>query len=230
MLTEWQNHLEALLNRTVKPRCLLITGAGRAFSAGADISSTAAVANEYNGHLGDILQKHYHPVIETLRHLPFPVISVVNGLAVGVGFSFALHGDIILASENAYFWCNFSQIGLVPDGGMSYLLPHYIGYHRAMAYSLLSEKISATEAQSMGIVHKLFTPETLLDGAIELAQRLIDTPDMAIFETKSLFQSALDQSLSNQMAAESNSQSRVGKTSETQHALLNFLSKKNKPL
>lgn len=226
MLSQWRDHLQTLTNRDTPPRCLLITGSGRAFSAGADILSTAAVAQEYEGNLGKILQMHYHPVIEALRDLPFPVISAVNGLAVGVGFSFALHGDIILASEDAYFWCNFSHVGLAPDGGMSHLLPRCIGHHRAMAISLLAEKISASEAQTLGIVHKIFTRDTLLDGAINLAQQISCASATAMTETKLLLRSALDHSLEDQLTFELNSQTRAGTTPDAQRAMRDFLSKK----
>ena len=225
MLAQWRKHLEkiAAIDTT---RCLLITGAGRAFCAGADIISTAQTAKQYDGDLGHILQEHYEPLIVALRTLPFPIISVVNGLAVGVGFSFALYGDIILAAEDAYFWANFSHIGLTPDGGLSYLLPQHIGHHRALAHTLLADKISAQDAMRMGMVYEVYPPKNLMPQAVNSAMQIANHSQISIEETKRLIRPTGDTSFQDQIKAERVSQTRAGYSSEARQAMVAFLSRK----
>ncbi len=224
MLQQWRHALESLLGHQTL-RCVLITGEGRAFSSGADIKSTIDVARTHNGDLGSILSAYYNPVISMLRDLPCPVISVVNGLAVGVGFSFALHGDIIIASDNAYFWANFSKIGLAADGGISYLLPRSIGYHRAITYTLLNEKISALDAKAIGIVHKVVSQEALMSTAILIAEQITQRSKIANHEIKKLYSQSLESAFEEQLQAESASQAKAGFSKEAREAIQAFLKK-----
>ncbi|MEC8882921.1 MAG: enoyl-CoA hydratase-related protein [Pseudomonadota bacterium] len=228
MLQQWREILEQLEDSSKAPRCLLVTGAGRAFSSGADIRATMKVAKEHNGDLGSILSAYYNPLILAIQKLPFPVISVVNGLAVGVGFSFALHADIIIASEDAYFWANFAEIGLVPDGAMSFMLPRFMGYHTAAAHILLAEKMTAIEAKSCGLVYQLYGKDILMRKAIELAMRMSQHSKVANQETKSLLREGMDRTFKEQIQAESISQARAGYSDEAKKAIMNFIIHGNK--
>ena len=228
MLRQWRSILEILENSNKTPRCLLVTGSGRAFSSGADIHATIKVAKEHNGDLGSILSAYYNPLILAIQKLDFPVISVVNGLAVGVGFSFALHADIIIASKDAYFWANFAEIGLVPDGAMSFMLPRLMGYHSAAAHILLAEKMTAMEAKNRGLVYQVYRKDVLMREAIELAKRIAQYSKVANRETKSLLREGLDRTFKEQLQAESVSQARSGYSDEAKKAIMNFITHGNK--
>ena len=228
MLLQWKDILDFLVEDGRNVRCLLITGSGRAFSSGADIQSTMAIAKERNGDLGSILSAYYNPLILAMQKLPFPIISVVNGLAVGVGFSFALHGDIIVASKDAYFWANFVKIGLVPDGAMSFILPKYIGYHSAASHMLLAEKMSASEAKSRGIVYQVYEAKSLMENAVELAKVMASHSKVANKETRSLLIEGIDRTFKEQIQAESVSQARAGYSDEAKKAIINFIIKGSK--
>ena len=229
MLQQWRSHIDLLLQKKTKPRCLILTGTGRAFSSGADIRATIEVARAHNGDLGSILSAYYNPLITLIRSLPFPIISVVNGLAVGVGFSFALHGDVILAADQAYFWANFSEIGLAPDGAMSYLLPRTMGYHRAIAHTLLAKKLTAAEAKDLGIVYQTFPQKDLMHHALALAEQICSSSPVATQETVRLFREGLERSFHDQLQAESASQARAGFSPEAKEAITRFLSRRNRP-
>lgn len=226
MLQQWRHILETLEKPTA-PKCLLITGEGRAFSSGADIKATVEVARDHNGDLGSILSAYYNPVILMLNSLPYPVITVVNGLAVGVGFSFALHGDIILAADDAYFWANFSEIGLATDGGMSHVLPRSIGYHKALAYTLLAKKISSSEAKHLGIVFETYASSQLMQEALKLAKGLAARSAVANREIKRLVKASSESTFEDQLHAESIAQAKAGYSDAAKQAIMQFLVKKD---
>ena len=224
MLQEWRRLLH-VLQAHASLKCLLITGEGRAFSSGADIRATLEVAREKQGDLGHILSTYYEPVIMQLRTMPCPIISVVNGLAVGVGFSFALYGDIIIAADDAYFWANFSEIGLATDGGMSYLLPRSIGYHRAMAVTLLAEKILPEQAKTWGMVHEVVPSGELMSTAMMLAEQITQRSGIATGAIKQLFSQSAEATFAQQLQAESRNQTRAGFSPEARDAIMAFLKK-----
>ena len=151
-------------------RCFLVTGAGRGFCSGADLA-------ERSKRQRDRLRNAYHPVLLEWRDLPMPIVTAVNGPAAGIGMSFALMGDIICASRSAYFLQAFARVGLVPDGGATYMLPRRIGWGRAMELSLLAERLSADRALEWGLVNRLFDDNAaLMEGAMEIARKLAVGP------------------------------------------------------
>ena len=156
-------------------RAVLLTGEGRGFCAGANLQDDKR--DERRG-AGDGLRGGYHPLLLTLRDLPIPIVTAaVNGAAAGVGMSFAIMGDIVCASKNAFFLQAFARIGLIPDGGSTYLLPRLVGWGRAMELSMLAERLSAEQAHEWGLVNRLFDdPEALITGAMEMADRLAKGP------------------------------------------------------
>lgn len=157
-------------------RCIVLTGEGRAFCSGADLSGgddgNKAATNRADG----VLQKAYHPLLRLLRDCPVPLVTAVNGPAVGAGMSIALMGDIITAARGAYFLQAFARIGLVPDCGSSWLLPRLVGSARARELSLLADKLPAETALDWGLINRVFDPEALMDETLAIARRLADGP------------------------------------------------------
>jgi 2-(1,2-epoxy-1,2-dihydrophenyl)acetyl-CoA isomerase len=173
MLEELAVVLRELGGGGVGTRCLLLTGEGRAFCSGADVSGVRAAG----GSVGERLRALYHPILVALRDLEMPFVTAVNGPAAGVGMSFAIMGDIVCASRNAYFLQAFVRIGLVPDGGATFLLPRRIGWGRAVELSMLGERLPAEKALEWGLVNRLFDdPAALLAGALEIAETLARGP------------------------------------------------------
>jgi 2-(1,2-epoxy-1,2-dihydrophenyl)acetyl-CoA isomerase len=135
-------------------RCVVITGAGKAFCAGQDLAE--ATSTDFAGFT-EVVSKHYNPIIEKMRNLPKPIVVAVNGVAAGAGANIALAGDIVVAHEAASFIQAFSKIGLVPDSGGTFMLPRLIGMQRATALMMLGDKVSATDALQMGMLYKVFS-------------------------------------------------------------------------
>ncbi|MCW3020632.1 MAG: enoyl-CoA hydratase [Solirubrobacterales bacterium] len=159
-------------------RAVLITGAGRAFSSGADLKDLTGGASTAEGHpdVYTTLTERYHPIMEAIRELPKPVVAAVNGPAVGIGCSLALCCDLIVAAESAYFLLAFVNIGLVPDGGSSLFVPSRVGMARASEMSMLGERIAAAQALEWGLINRVFADEELRAQAAALAARLAAGP------------------------------------------------------
>jgi 2-(1,2-epoxy-1,2-dihydrophenyl)acetyl-CoA isomerase len=158
-------------------RAVLITGAGRGFSSGADLKASLADTGE--GGVPDVygrLTKRYHPLIVGVREVPKPVVAAVHGAAAGIGASLAFACDLIVAAESAYFLLAFVNIGLVPDGGSSLLVPTRVGFTRAAEMSLLGERVSAPQALDWGLVNRVWPDEEFPARADELIMRLAAGP------------------------------------------------------
>ncbi|MEM8768286.1 MAG: enoyl-CoA hydratase-related protein, partial [Pseudomonadota bacterium] len=175
MLEDFFEALAELKRPDNGARCLLLTGEGRGFCAGANLQDEDR--GERRGGAGDGLRTAYHPILMQLRDLEMPMVTAVNGAAAGVGMSFAMMGDIVCASKGAFFLQAFARIGLIPDGGATYMLPRLVGWGRAMELSLLAERLPAETAQEWGIVNRLFEDnDALLDGAMGIARQLANGP------------------------------------------------------
>jgi 2-(1,2-epoxy-1,2-dihydrophenyl)acetyl-CoA isomerase len=163
-----------------KPRCLVITGAGRAFCSGANLNDPDRPPRdrsaEARGEAKSDLESWYNPTFMRLRALPIPVVTAINGLAAGAGMSLALSGDIRVAARSAYFLQAFARIGLVPDCGSSWILPRLIGMARAMELSLLAERLPAETALQWGMINRVEEDATLMPRALELAKGLAAGP------------------------------------------------------
>jgi 2-(1,2-epoxy-1,2-dihydrophenyl)acetyl-CoA isomerase len=157
-------------------RAVLIAGAGRGFSSGADLKAGFDPLPSGKPDVHTTLVERYHPIITGLREMPKPVIAAVQGPAVGIGCSLALCADLILASESAYFLLAFVNIGLVPDGGSSLFLPARIGFTRAMEMAMLGERVPARQALEWGLVNRVFADEELVAEADGLVDRLAGGP------------------------------------------------------
>ena len=157
-------------------RAVLVTGAGRAFSSGADLRAGFEATPEGHPDVRTALNERYHPIITGIRTMPKPVVAAVNGPAVGIGCSLALACDLVLAAESAYFLLAFVNIGLVPDGGSSVLVPERAGFARAAEMAMLGERIPAPQALAWGLVNRVVPDAELADRARELAERLAAGP------------------------------------------------------
>jgi 2-(1,2-epoxy-1,2-dihydrophenyl)acetyl-CoA isomerase len=167
-------------------RAVIITGAGRGFSSGADLKDVSGGKTTPDGRpdVYSVLTERYHPIMRAIREMPKPVIAAVNGPAVGIGCSLALCCDLILAAESAYFLLAFVNIGLVPDGGSSLFVPSRIGIARASEMAMLGEKIAAPTALQWGLINRVVADERLLEEAGALAARMAAGPTRSYAATK----------------------------------------------
>jgi 2-(1,2-epoxy-1,2-dihydrophenyl)acetyl-CoA isomerase len=209
-------------------RAIIITGAGRGFCAGADLSDPAVMGKDGRpgSDLGDYLRRYYHPVVEQLRRLPAPVIMAVNGSAAGAGMSLALAGDIVLAARSATFLQAFSKIGLVPDAGSTYFLPRLAGESRARAMAILAEKISADQALQFGLVWQVLPDDELLPAARAMAEKLARMPTRAYALIKEALNQSLQNDLPRQLEVEAQLQARAGRTEDFAEGVSAFLAKR----
>jgi 2-(1,2-epoxy-1,2-dihydrophenyl)acetyl-CoA isomerase len=165
-------------------RAVLLTGNGRAFSSGADLKAGFDPTPEGHPDVGKALRERYHPIITAIRTMPKPVVAAVNGPAAGIGLSFALACDLVVAAESAYFLLAFVNIGLVPDGGSSFLIPERVGFARAAEMAMLGEKIPAARALEWGLINRVTADDALQDEAGALADRLSEGPTRSYAGTK----------------------------------------------
>jgi 2-(1,2-epoxy-1,2-dihydrophenyl)acetyl-CoA isomerase len=178
-------------------RALLLTGAGRAFCAGQDLSDRLAKPGE-TVVLGGALEQFYNPLIRKLRALPFPVVAAVNGVAAGAGANIALACDIVLAARSASFVQSFARVGLIPDSGGTFFLPRLVGMARARALALLAEPLPAEKAESFGLIWKAVADEALMDEAEKMCAHFATAPTYGL----ALIKRALDASAGNDLAAQ----------------------------
>lgn len=208
-------------------RALLLTSVGRAFCAGANLSGGLdADAEDGLPDLGSVLETTINPLMVKLSKLPIPFITAVRGAAAGVGCSFALSADLIVASESAYFLQAFARIGLVPDGGSSWLLSRAIGRVRAMEMMLLGERLPAAQALEWGLINRVTSDEDLEKTALELATKLAAGPTRSIGMIREVAWSAADQDWQQALATERRLQREAGRTGDHQEGVAAFMEKR----
>jgi 2-(1,2-epoxy-1,2-dihydrophenyl)acetyl-CoA isomerase len=207
-------------------RCLLITGNGRGFCAGQDLSDRNVDPNAEMPNLGESIEKNYNPLIRTLQDLEMPVICAVNGVAAGAGANIAFACDIVLAARSASFIQAFCKIGLVPDSGGTWTLPRLVGHARAMALSMLGDKISAEQAQSWGMIWQVVDDERLKDEALSLAKRLATQPTKGLALIKRAIQSSWSNSFDEQLDLERDLQTLAGRTEDYREGVKAFMEKR----
>ena len=203
-------------------RCLLLTGEGRGFSSGADLSGSGG----YPADVGAPLESHYNPLIEALFALPMPVVAAVNGPAAGAGCSLALASDIVIAARSAYFLQAFINIGLIPDAGATWILPRIAGRARALEMMMLGERIPAEQARDWGMIARVVDDEELALESVALATRLAQGPTVAYGLLRQMTRNAEQQSLTEALAAERVAQGEAGRTEDFKAAVLAFLQKR----
>lgn len=224
---EMHHDIRAALGETESAgaRALVITGAGRAFCAGADLGARDP-AGEEQLDLGDALEEYYNPLIIRLAAMPIPVLAAVNGVAAGAGANLALACDLTLAARSASFIQAFVRIALVPDAGGSYYLPRLIGRQRAMALALTGEAIDAETAADWGLIYKCIDDEGFMDEAMALARRLAAGPTRAIGLIKELMAASGGNTLEEQLALERQMQRRAGEGEDYREGVRAFLEKR----
>jgi 2-(1,2-epoxy-1,2-dihydrophenyl)acetyl-CoA isomerase len=209
-------------------RAVLLTGAGRAFSSGADLKDMTGGASTADGRpdVYTTLTERYHPIMQAIRELPKPVIAAVNGPAVGIGCSLALCCDLIVAAESAYFLLAFVNIGLVPDGGSSLFVPSRVGMARATEMSMLGERVSSAQALDWGLINRVFADGELRDQAAALAARLAAGPTRSYAGTKRQLNSWLYARMPEQLELEARIQQEMAGSADLIEGVTAFAEKR----
>lgn len=222
MALELQNELDNAENNELV-RSIVLTGTGKAFCAGQDLSE----AIDPNGPgIEKIVREHYNPIILKIRKIEKPIIAAVNGVAAGAGANIALACDIVIAAQSSTFIQAFSKIGLVPDSGGTFFLPRLIGFQNASALMMLGDKVSATDAQSMGMIYKVFSDETFMNEVLELADNLSKMPTKAIGYTKRLLNESMTNNLQEQLIQEGSLQVEAANSFDYKEGVNAFLEKR----
>lgn len=206
-------------------RAVLITGAGRGFCAGQDLSDRDPAAAQMPD-LGDTLERNYNPLIRRLRALPKPVVCAVNGVAAGAGANLALGCDIVLAAHSASFIQAFCKIGLIPDAGGTYALPRLAGHARAMGLAMLGDKLPAEKAAEWGLIWRAVPDEQLMPEANKLCAHLATAPTHALALMKKALNASLEHNLDEQLEVERNLQRTAGQSEDFREGVKAFLEKR----
>jgi len=206
-------------------RAVLITGAGRGFCAGADLADPDREASA-TADSGAALDKYFNPVIRLMRTIPKPIVAAVNGVAAGVGMSFALASDIAIAGKSASFLQAFARIGLLPDGGSTWFLPRLVGDQRARALAMLAPQISADKAKEWGLIWDVVDDAVLMATATEVARKLADGPTLALARIKGALDKSGTNDLSAQLDLERDVQRELGRSEDFREGVTAFLAKR----
>jgi 2-(1,2-epoxy-1,2-dihydrophenyl)acetyl-CoA isomerase len=204
-------------------RCVYITGTGKAFSAGQDL---AEVVDPDGPGMTRILSEHYNPIVTRIKKLEKPVVAAVNGVAAGAGANIALCCDIVVASESASFLQAFSKIGLIPDSGGTHTLPRLIGWQKASALMMLGEKLSAPEAERIGMIYKVFSDDSFVSESMKIATTLAQMPTKGLAYTKQVLSMSFTNTFDEQLQEEDVFQQRAAMTKDYKEGVQAFLEKR----
>lgn len=204
-------------------RAVLLTGAGRGFCAGADLSTNSM---RTGSDVQEMMRSRYHPIILMMRQFPKPIVGAINGTAAGGGMSLALACDIVLAGESASFLQAFTKIGLVPDCGSTWFLPRMVGDVRARALIMMADKITARDAQQYGLVWKVIADDTLMSEARACAARLAAMPTRAYDLVKQALAASSSNGLADQLELEARLQGQAVRTEDHREGVNAFLEKR----
>lgn len=211
-------------------RCLVLTGAGRAFCAGQDLADPSVAPDATPGarpkDLGAVITRFYKPLVLRLRSMPVPLVAAVNGVAAGAGANLVLHCDLVMAARSASFIQAFSKIGLLPDTGGTWLLPRLVGRSRALGLTLLGDKLGAEEAERMGLIWKCVDDAALADDVNALATRLAGMPSRALVATRQALDGAQHLTLEAALDEEALVQRELGHARDYQEGLAAFAAKR----
>lgn len=223
MALELQDRLDECHNNKAV-RVIVISGEGKAFCAGQDLVEVTDQAQ--NPGFRKILDEHYGPIIKKIRYTDKPIIAAVNGVAAGAGANIALACDIVVATESAKFIQAFSAIGLIPDSGGTFFLPRLIGFQKASVLAMLGDRVTAAEAEQMGMIYRSIPDESFEEEILQLASRVAKMPTKGLALTKQAFNSAMTNSLDQQLDVESDLQIQASETSDYHEGVAAFLEKR----
>ena len=207
-------------------RVFVLTGAGRGFCAGQDLSDRAVEPGAKAVDLGDSVEQNYAPLVLALRALPMPVICAVNGVAAGAGANIALACDIVLAAKSASFIEAFCKLGLIPDTGGTYFLPRLIGSARAMGLAMLGEKLSAEKAEAWGLIWKCVDDNDLALETQRMAQHFAQAPTKGLAFTKQALHASSSNTLQQQLTLECGMMSELGRSEDYREGVAAFMAKR----
>ncbi|CDG81300.1 2-(1,2-epoxy-1,2-dihydrophenyl)acetyl-CoA isomerase PaaG [Janthinobacterium agaricidamnosum] len=219
-------HALARVNADGSVRVFVLSGAGRGFCAGQDLSDRAVAPGSKGVDLGQSVQKNYAPLVLALQALPMPVICAVNGVAAGAGANLALACDIVLAAKSASFVEVFCKLGLIPDTGGTYFLPRLIGSARAMGLAMLGEKLTAERAESWGLIWKCVDDGQLADETDKLARHFASAPTKGLAFTRKALQASGANTLAQQLALEAAMMSELGNSDDYREGVAAFIEKR----
>ena len=205
-------------------RAIVLTGNGKAFCAGQDLKEVTSP--DLNPGFKKILEEHYNPIIMRLRNIEKPILAAVNGVAAGAGANIALACDVVVASDQASFIQAFSLIGLIPDSGGTFILPRLVGFQKASALAMLGDKISAEEAEKMGMIYKCVPDEEFETTVQKLANKLANMPTRALALVKNSLNQSLTNNLESQLALESKYQIEAAGTEDYAEGVMAFIEKR----
>jgi len=218
--------IQAALHELTKDktvRVLLLTGKGKAFCAGQDLNE---VVDPEGPALKEIVARHYNPIVRAIRDLPLPVVAAVNGVAAGAGANIALNCDIVVAKKSAVFIQAFSKIGLIPDSGGTWILPRLIGWQKALAVTMLADKINAEEAERMGMIYKWWEDDQFDEQVEALLIRLSQMPTYGLYLTKEAYRLSAQSNLEAQLQVEAHLQTLAGTSEDYREGVRAFLEKR----
>ena len=218
--------LDAIEDRRDEVRCLVMTGAGRAFCAGANLQGRNNAKPGARVNAGAALETTYHPILRRLRNLHCPIVTSVNGAAAGAGMSMALMGDMILCARSSYFLQAFRRIGLVPDCGSTWLLPRLIGKARSVELSLMGERLPAEKALEWGLVNRVYDDTALMEETMKLAHELANGPTIALSLIRKMYWDSPENSFEEQLNLEFECQRTAGAAEDFKEGVAAFLEKR----
>jgi 2-(1,2-epoxy-1,2-dihydrophenyl)acetyl-CoA isomerase len=207
-------------------RVLLLTGAGRGFCAGQDLSDRAVAPGGVSLDLGDSVERYYNPLVRRLVALPFPVVCAVNGVAAGAGANLALAADIVIAAKSAKFIQSFANIGLIPDSGGTWVLPRLIGQARALAITLTGVPVGAEQAQDWGMIWRAVADEALAEEAEALVAGFAVAPTLGLAATKAMIRASGGHTLDQELDLQRDAMRRLGRSADYAEGVDAFLNKR----
>jgi len=205
-------------------RAIVITGNGKAFCAGQDLKEVTSP--DLNPGFKKILEEHYNPIVTRIRHINKPIIAAVNGVAAGAGANLALSCDVVVANEHSSFIQAFSKIGLIPDSAGTFFLPRLIGFQKASALAMLGDKVSAEEAERLGMIYKVIRSEEFNEEVSTLALKLANMPTKALGMIKELLNRSMTNDLDEQLAMESKYQIEAAQSEDYAEGVAAFIEKR----
>jgi len=208
-------------------RAVILTGAGRGFCAGQDLSDPSMVGSGGPPDVGAVVDRYYRPLATRVRTMPVPVIAAVNGVAAGAGANLALCCDFVLAARGASFIQAFSKIGLVPDCGGTWLLPRLVGRARAIGLAMSGDKLPAEEAERIGLIWRAVDDASLMDEAMKLATRLAAMPSRALAETRRAIDTSMTMEFGEALRLEASAQGELGRAHDFAEGVSAFLTKRS---